>query len=211
MPMHPHGPWGCTCRTSNGRCWTTRELMVLEALWGRITDEEVAKRLGRGLSAVQSKAAHIGARKMDQALTATAVAHLLGYGETLVVVKMIERGQLCGRRAAFSRGRQRVWSISEDAVRDLLINRPWLANYYEMPDSAFKDIAAPWLTTAQVSKRTGYNLALLQRMCRAGRFPEAQRRERLYMLPAAVLHHIEERLANPGSVKRNHRGIRRAA
>jgi hypothetical protein len=179
--------------------------MVLEAMWGRISNEELAKRLGRGVPAIQTKAVAIGARKFDQAFTATQVAAILGHSETVVVCKLIRRGFLRARPAAFQRGRQRVWSISEPDLRDLLINRPWLANYYEMPDSTFKDITVPWLTTVQVSGRTGYGLTLLQRMCRVGRFPEAQKRGRFYMLPAAVIPHIEERLANPGSVRRNHR------
>ena len=199
MPPTKHGPWGCTCKTSSGRCWSVAEVTALELLYGTMSDAALAVRLGRGVHGVRAKAIHMGFRKADQTVTARDAAWFLGLTAPALRV-LVREGYLHPRRAGYSKGRQQVWNFTESELLRFLRDTPWMIDWYRMPYTVYKRATAEWLSPTEVAERLGVRVTLITWLHRTGRISEAHYRRRRVMIPASVVPSLLDRVQRPWQV-----------
>jgi len=160
--------------------WTDADTERLDAMWGRLPDATVAKRLGRTVAACKiraTRALHRARKDGIDGWTGRGVARLMGVDEHKVTRQWVANGWLKATRAPFVAGSGRVRVIGEPALLKFLrtypheydrtrINDP--SGYYRrIADEAWR--ADPIYSQAEAAAELGVHPGTLERYRREGR------------------------------------------
>lgn len=189
---HPNGH--CVCATHVDRPWdrpehwTAAEVNLLHAIFGRSSDEAIARRLGRTVCGIRLKAKRLGLRKTRIAFTARDVEGIFGLApaDGRVSKLWIARGLLRARRAPIV-GRS-VWIIEPEAVDAFIRDHPEWVDVERMPDSPWRDLAErdPWVSLREAHRRTGRDHHAVAQLIIAGAVRGRRRGPHWYMPLADV-------------------------
>jgi len=130
--------------------WTEADLAVLHAHLARMPLHQLAKRLGRTIGAIRTKAIRLGITKShSDGYTARQLADLLGWTHT-TVGRCIARGWLHAsrRHMGYADKRPDAYYISEQAVYQFLIEHPEMIPWQRVEKDWLLDV----LTRGAVTK-----------------------------------------------------------
>jgi hypothetical protein len=157
--------FGCTCRRhkvgawDRSEHWSRADVTYLEASFGRVRDETIAKKLGRTVVGMRLKAKRLGLRKKDAGHTARDVARIFGVDPTTVVDRWVAMRVLPMRRAPWTQGPKPAYLASDRDLERFIRTHPEQIDVAKMPDSTWRDLAAkdPWISLAEAHRLTGRN------------------------------------------------------
>lgn len=182
--------FGCACARHVARDWnrpehwTKADVAYLETRFGRITDEAIARKLGRTVVAIRLKAKRLGLLKRDAGMSSRDVGRLLGVDETTVSKIWIRRGLLAARRGHAVGGGRRVYLIADEAVEAFITRHgQWLDPDRVPDDSPFKAaaMATRWISLTELVERTGHGRKYLLWFIVGGVLPAARRGPHWYV------------------------------
>lgn len=147
----------------SGHRWTPEELHYLSDRYGLMSDETLARHLGRSTNGIEEAAVKRlhGRRRSDNFYSASELARVLGLSASWRVVRWVEHGWLKGRKGPVSRGHIRMWSFREHSIVKCLRQRPWLVDLAFMPEHYFRSVVRkewewdPWYTSEQAAPLLG--------------------------------------------------------
>ena len=111
-----------------GRRWTAGEVEYLQNNYGLVSDQWIARRLGRRTKSIRGKAADLGVRRADSFLTLSRVAQMMGVSYT-AASRWVRQGLLASSRAKFVKcgslgGTVGLYRIEEDGLLRFLREHP---------------------------------------------------------------------------------------
>lgn len=160
------------------RCWSRADVLLLEAQFGELTDDALARKLGRTVLGIRLKAKKLGLHKRDVGLSAREVALLFAVDETVVSKVWIRRGVLKARRSSFFQGPNRMWVVDERELERFIDEQAHWFDAIRMMDSPYRDRAlcnGRWYSLPDVMYLTGRHAHVLNKELRAGRWPGRKR------------------------------------
>ncbi len=186
MSGRPHPLGSCNCRTHATRPWrrpehwTAAEVAYLEGRFGRVTDEALARHLGRSIVGVRLKARRLGLHKRDAAdMNARSLALALGIPCPKRIAGWIDAGLLPARRGCVQ-GRHAMHAIADVDVRAFLVAHPQLVDADRIPVwSPYHGFIERWISLPEVHRLTGRSN--LDADLRAGLLRGARRGPRWYV------------------------------
>lgn len=186
-------PWGCTCRFHVDRPWersehwTIADVNYLDSWYGLVSDEAIAKKLGRTVVGVRLKAKRLRLHKRTQGFTARALAGIFGTDASTIGKRWIRPGFLSSRRP-FRQGPHMVHLVDPRDVETFIVEHPELIDVHKMPPSWYRDLAArdPWVSLREVHRRTGRDHHRVALMIRAGKIRGARRGSHWYVPVADI-------------------------
>lgn len=142
-------------RTTTPRNWTREQVELLEEQYGRIPNEQLAKRLGRSVWGMRLKAVKLGILPWKYTtLSKDDVALVLGQTGHRALLRWIEAGWLRARRVP-GRGQGGFRYIIEEqdlvaflSAHDEQVNR-------RLVDPVYRRHVRQWITTGEVFRRGG--------------------------------------------------------
>ena len=202
--MRDHA-FGCACEHHVGRPWnrpehwSTTEVTTLENLYGKISDEALAKRLGRSIVGIGLRAKRAGIRKRDAGMSSREVAGIFGVDESVVSKVWIRRGLLHAKRAAFRQGPHRMWLITSDDLSAFIEQHGQYVDVEKMPDSPYRSLAERhrFYSLPAIERLTGRDHHSLATSIRRGVYP-AVKRGAYYYIAAEYLPLIRSRVLRVG-------------
>lgn len=185
--MRDHA-FGCTCQRHVARPWnrpehwSAEEVATLESWYGRISDEKLAAKLGRSVTAIILKKKRLGISKKDQGLTGYDVAELFGVDETVVTKVWLRRGLLRARRG-WLQGPHRVHLISEIEVERFIQRHGQYIDVDKMPESPYRTLAEQhrFYSLPDVQRLTGRHPHAMARALALGRYRGVKRGSHWYV------------------------------
>ena len=202
--------FGCACEKHVGRPWnrpehwSKAEVAYLERHYGMMTDEAIAKKLGRTVWGVRLKAKRLDIRKRDIGHSSRDVARLLGVEESAVSKVWIKRGLLPATAGFEIGGGRRQWVVTDAGIETFIREHGHWIDARRVPeDSPFKALAMAnaWISLTEVAERTGHSAHWLVWYFHAGLFPVRRKGTHWYM-PAADAPKLP--VTNPGALYESH-------
>lgn len=163
--------------------WTLEELEFLADNYGRMSAEDIARRLKRSTNALKIISFRkLGINQKSNIYTARALARELGLSCSKIVVAWYDRGYLKGKLAPFRNGPNHVWFFDYDDIIECLQRRPWLCRLRRMPQSYFRSIVReeweknPWYTRQEAAQFLGMvTVGPIERYIKRGWLPAIRR------------------------------------
>ncbi len=107
--------------------WIEDELEFLADNYGRISVEDICRRLNRSPNSLKIISFRkLGINQKSNIYTARALASDLGVSCAKIIVAWYDRGYLKGKLAPFRNGPNHVWFFDYDDIVECLRQRPWL-------------------------------------------------------------------------------------
>jgi hypothetical protein len=132
---------GCRKYSSKEPPWAPWELEFLAENYGRMSREEICRRLNRSPNAQKIKAYRRFRMNMKTNIyTARSTARELGISCAKIIVAWHDRGYLHGKLAPFVNGPNHVWHFEDEDIIECLRQRPYLCNPKRMPQSYFRSV-----------------------------------------------------------------------
>lgn len=189
---------GCSCRHHLARpwCrpehWTRAEVAYLEAKFGAVPDQTLARKLGRTVVGIRLKAKRLGLHKRTVGHTVRQVAEIFGTDSSAIGKVWIRHGLLKARATVWQQShggtRASYWIVDPADIERFIREHPEWVDVEKMPDSPYRDLAAcdPWISLPEVHHRTGRGLHQVALLCRAGEI-RGRKRGSHWFVPVADL------------------------
>jgi len=163
--------------------WTEGELEFLADNYGRISVEDISRRLRRSPNSLKIITFRkLGINQKSNIYTARALAKDLGISCAKTIVAWHNRGYLVGKPAPFRNGPNQVWFFDYDDIIECLRKRPWMCRLKRMPQSYFRSIVQaewdkdPWYNRAEAANFLGLvTVGPIWRYVKAGWLPGVRR------------------------------------
>lgn len=156
--------FGCSCQRSVvGRPWhrpahwKSSEIAYLESALGVVSDQKIAKHLGRTVTGIRIKAKRLGLRRKDAGYTATELARLMGVDPSTVSKAWIRRAGLRSLRA-YRQGPHPIHIVREADIEAFIAEHGWWIDWEKVPaDSPFYDLVQQhrWYGRDAIHRLTG--------------------------------------------------------
>lgn len=102
--------------------WTEEDDSVLSEKYGLVSDQALAKRLGRTVLAIRARASKLHLIRTQNFLTGSDVADIFGIDVGTISKVWITKGLLKARKARVGSGRSQPWHIEEADLIDFIKN-----------------------------------------------------------------------------------------
>lgn len=157
--------------------WTDDAEEYLAEHWGRLPDIQVARYLGRTVSACENKAKRLGVARSANIYTARAVGRLFGV-DPKTVVTWAERGWIKARRSGYQVGRHLAWSVDDQSLERFVRTHGWAYDWRRMEEGEYLSRLArqvarddPWLSANEAAKWLGLSRRTVDHWRELGELP----------------------------------------
>ena len=154
--------------------WTDEQDDFLNDTYGRITDTEIANKLGKSIEAIRRHATRKGLNRRMAIYSLNDVCYLFGVNYR-TVTRWRKHRWTPARRSVIATGRYRIWTFFEDDLERFVRDMPWAYDPTLMAEGEYLTRIAhqvhradPWLTTRDAAMLARVDADTVCGWCRNG-------------------------------------------